>query len=212
MSKAQNDAKPFSNGTSDATGHLETVQLLLKRKADPRAANKKGDASLSMAKDDAVRDAITAALAAPTGKSATEAAGKVLSEAQQPTIGPSLGPFANRGGDARCAEDSAGAEGSACALTSEIEAGISSVAGDRTSDAHPSDEALVSGPALATSEAKGGEGQGGAAARSERQNHVRKRGEGDAPGAGGAAGVGAPSKPSKRPVLSHLANDDEDDG
>ena len=46
-------------------GHLETVQLLLKRRADPRATNRKGEAPLAMARDDAVREVITAALAAP---------------------------------------------------------------------------------------------------------------------------------------------------
>ncbi len=46
-------------------GHLDTVQLLLKRRADPRAANRKGEAPLAMAQDDAIREAVSAALAAP---------------------------------------------------------------------------------------------------------------------------------------------------
>ena len=46
-------------------GHLETVQLLLKRRADPRATNRKGETPLDMARDDAIREAVTAALATP---------------------------------------------------------------------------------------------------------------------------------------------------
>lgn len=187
-------------------GHLETVNLLLKRKADPRSANKKGDTTLSMAKDDAIRDVITAALAAPSIKSApAEAAEKVQSGAEQPTIGPSLGPFANRSGDVGGADGSAGVEGSG------IDPKPSPVADGRQTDGPPGVEALDSGPAAGAVGGEGGMGDEVVVARVERQSHVRKRGDDEVGGGGGdAAGVSVPSKPSKRPVLSHLADDEED--
>ena len=55
-----------------SAGHLETVQLLLKRRADPRATNRKGEAPLAMARDDAIREAVSAALAAPPPSAAAK--------------------------------------------------------------------------------------------------------------------------------------------
>lgn len=189
-----------------SAGHLETVTLLLKRKADPRSANKKGDATLSMAKDDAIRDVITAALAAPKVKSApAEATEKVQSEAEQPAIGPSLGPFADRVRDAGGADDSAGAEGSG------VDPRPSPVGDGRQTDAQTGDRALGSGVTSGAVGGEGGKGDEVVVARVERQSHVRKRGDDEGGGGGGGeAGVSVPSKPSKRPVLSHLADDDED--
>ena len=59
------------------------MQLLLKRRADPRATNRKGEAPLAMAQDDAIREAVSAALAAPPPSAAAKQVGAPAGQASR---------------------------------------------------------------------------------------------------------------------------------
>jgi ankyrin repeat protein len=79
-----NKQQPSSGGL---TGHLHVVELLIKRHANVKAADRKGNTALSLAQGDTVKEALQAALRAEEKKQEAE------TNAAEVPLGCEIKPF-----------------------------------------------------------------------------------------------------------------------